>query len=443
MELPIEFETWKLLLKKGMAKAHQQKLDKSCNCLWFESTTDVLAAGDVYNPGGKGQMPTLYTIDSPLVVKLGTLPSLEAFKTTDVDADAYEVIVKRQSDSICRNKYGEVRLIQHSADVRRLSNLSRSAAGGLAESAVALASFPVAHVISRRAVFVNSSSDGEKYISAFIGDAQASPHFMRYSGLTGAAINCVAFNNFLGQANEGENFENRSKVYAFNTNWSNGEVVQRGTGANFGQDGFLRPAMKYENLIKYLYDQAKERRAINADLGSIISRDWKTKLASAIVPRGLEIDDLFIQTVFDTVKESLFERFLLEVKSETSVPSNKSLDSDVVEVIEIEVNSIAKIWTQNSDGSVVSRLDSVYESIDTESKKAVNMVGELIECVARGLKQTVDHAIAQRESNKRISSFFFTQPLSTDSFTVDFAVEGKCQDWIYSHSLLLVTRILL
>ncbi len=34
----------------------------------------------------------------------------------------------------------------------------------------------------------------------FLGDEQSSPHFMRYSGLTGAAINSMLFNDFLGAA---------------------------------------------------------------------------------------------------------------------------------------------------------------------------------------------------------------------------------------------------
>ena len=64
---------------------------------------------------------------------------------------------------------------------------------------------------------------------------------MRYSGLTGAAINSMLFNNFLVDALQSVDFVARFNLYSKETNWSNGEVVQRGTGANYGKDGFLRP----------------------------------------------------------------------------------------------------------------------------------------------------------------------------------------------------------
>jgi hypothetical protein len=60
---------------------------------------------------------------------------------------------------------------------------------------------------------------------------------MRYSGLTGACINCMSFNNLVGHALLGVPFEERIQRYSFETNWSNGEVVQRGTGSNYGEDG--------------------------------------------------------------------------------------------------------------------------------------------------------------------------------------------------------------
>jgi hypothetical protein len=37
-------------------------------------------------------------------------------------------------------------------------------------------------------------------VFAFLGDEQSSPHFMRCSDLTGAAINSMLFNDFLGTA---------------------------------------------------------------------------------------------------------------------------------------------------------------------------------------------------------------------------------------------------
>ena len=85
------------------------------------------------------------------------------------------------------------------------------------------------------------------YVFAFIGDEQATPHFMRYSGLTGACINSMLFNNFIRQAIIGVPFIDRFRLYCFETNWNNGEVVLRGCGSNFGEEGFLRPGFLYSH----------------------------------------------------------------------------------------------------------------------------------------------------------------------------------------------------
>jgi hypothetical protein len=45
----------------------------------------------------------------------------------------------------------------------------------------------------------------------------------------------MIFNNFIGDAVRGVPFLNRFSRYAAETNWSNGEVVTRGTGANYGK----------------------------------------------------------------------------------------------------------------------------------------------------------------------------------------------------------------
>jgi hypothetical protein len=55
---------------------------------------------------------------------------------------------------------------------------------GNIESKVSIATFPVAHYLNHRTMRLNNSSRG--YVFAFLGDEQSSPHFMRYSGLTGA-----------------------------------------------------------------------------------------------------------------------------------------------------------------------------------------------------------------------------------------------------------------
>jgi len=319
MELPREFDLWKKNTvelgaptrpetappeAKKIRKRLQGTLMNHLDRLWYEACLEIIAEGDVYNPGGRSQIPQLYTIDSPFEQKLGDLKERESFrlftkkyrvvshdgegltkiqnefstgsisiptKSYVLDLatngkksvgelssgdlfepiDTFEVVAKRGSSSIVRNNSGGYTvLMKNDVPVGRVSDLSR-APDGYSESKVSLAAFPVAHVVSHRTLRVNrvqgrGGEDG--FITAHVGDAQASPHFMRYSGLTGACINCMSINNLVAQALQGVPFEDRIQRYAFETNWSNGEVVQRGTGANYGEDGFLFPVSGNECL---------------------------------------------------------------------------------------------------------------------------------------------------------------------------------------------------
>lgn len=151
--------------------------------------------------------------------------------------DLFEIVSKSRAESVVRTSRGYVTKMSNSTKVGRLSDISRGP-NGYSESKVGLASFPVAHVVCHRTLRLNrvhgkGGEDG--FITAYVGDAQASPHFMRYSGLTGACINCMSINNLVGQALSGVGVVDRVQRYVFETNWSNGEVVQRGTGANYGQ----------------------------------------------------------------------------------------------------------------------------------------------------------------------------------------------------------------
>jgi len=85
----------------------------------------------------------------------------------------------------------------------------------------------------------------------------------------------MTFNNFVAQTLHGVNVTDRIQRYSFENNWSNGEVVQRGTGSNYGQSGFLRPGFTYKELVNYVYAQAEEHQAIGALQEELLTRDWK------------------------------------------------------------------------------------------------------------------------------------------------------------------------
>lgn len=177
--------------------------------------------------------------------------------------EVFEVISRASARgvSLVRTSEGYVFELSDKLPVWRQSDLAR-AADGISESKVALATFPVALKVNVRTVRILRAEGNDGYITGFIGDAQgaqisvfccpvlnwnfiahllffcyfplASPHFMRYSGLTGACVNAMSFNNLVAQAVAGVNFADRVRRYALETNWSNGEVVERGTGHNFG-----------------------------------------------------------------------------------------------------------------------------------------------------------------------------------------------------------------
>ena len=214
---------------KAARKAVQVALNNRIDRLWYEACLEVIHEGDVYNPGGRGKIPPLYLIPSPFEQKLGELKELESFRlfprnyrlhahvgngfsqiqseydtTTfslpsetyvlekatslkkslkDLAAndifepvDTFEVVHKSRSSSVVRNSRGFVATLSNDVRIGRESDLSR-APNGYSESKVAMASFPVAHVVSHRTVHVNRVSGkagDDGFVTAYVGDAQAS-----------------------------------------------------------------------------------------------------------------------------------------------------------------------------------------------------------------------------------------------------------------------------
>ena len=225
---PSQPETASALVKANRI-ALQRALNNRIDRLWYEACLEIIHEGDVYNPGGRGQIPKLYLIPSPFEQKLSDLNELESFrlfprgyrvhsqdgdgstqirsefdmhsfalpsetyvlvKTTkqkkslkdlavnDVfePIDVFEVVAKRGKSSVVRNSRGYVTVLSNDVRVGRESDLSR-APDGYSESKVSMASFPVAHTVSHRTVHVNRVSGkagDDGYITAYVGDAQAS-----------------------------------------------------------------------------------------------------------------------------------------------------------------------------------------------------------------------------------------------------------------------------
>ena len=236
MEFTREYDEWKgrtvqaltaPIVSKHLTitdKAEKAKAGKSLRALtgaiahnidrlWYDSCLEVIRKGDVYNPGGQGTIPRLYLIDALEEQPLGSLKVGEAFRTVAQPLFRYEVLVTNtlQNVYIVRDIEGHVSRMSKSTRVKRGGNLTRNPSGN-AESKVSIATFPVAHYVNHRTMRLNNSKRG--YVFAFLGDEQSTPHFMRYSGLTGGAINSMLLNNFITDAVSGVDFASRFKQYA-------------------------------------------------------------------------------------------------------------------------------------------------------------------------------------------------------------------------------------
>ncbi|CAJ1945589.1 unnamed protein product [Cylindrotheca closterium] len=434
MELPREYDTWKTTKFRDAIQV-QKLLDR----LWIEAATDVLALGDVFNPGGKVAIPQIHTIDSTSPQKLGELGAYDAFslpsgiyhvdrhdpdkgicirladggasfwvpnKTRGIAPDAdpthpgvftnlaestdfkifdsFEILSIGSKSSFVRNQEGYVAEISHNVEVIRLSDLSKGPDGRT--SKVAVASFPVAHVACTKTMF---RRDEPEYMSVYIGDAQGSPHFMRYSGLTGACINAVSFNNFIGDClvnstseKKTMNARDRYQQYFAETSWSTAEVVHRGTGEGFGEDGFLRPGFEHKYLIKFLRGRLEEQDASGL-VDGILSDFWKKKLGTSLVPRGLETDSAFLMTLHSELMSAVAKEF-------------------GVQVDENEWSSyiLSGFLSAVPSNSMIARLLILLGSI-------------------------ISHAQNLAFEKSRVSSELFKQSKPVDSIADDFAVEAQ------------------
>jgi hypothetical protein len=466
MELSREYDTWKnetaTELVPAQHKRLRSKLMAQFDRLWFESTIEVVNLADVFNPDGRSQIPRFYLIPSLTHQRLSDLAEGEAFTIGSPDGAKFEVRVRESKSvrliapnnqeivlpsrtkikdeggnvrtvgeegmkmvvpvdmfyviekvptkgySVVRNAEGYVCELSDKLPVWRQSDLARSP-DGFSESNVALATFPVSLKVNIRTMRVLRVE----------GDAQASPHFMRYSGLTGACINAMTFNNFVAQAVAGVSFADRVKRYSLETNWSNGEVADRGLGHNYGEDGFCRPGFPYKYVVTYIYSRVEELLILGEDLDLALTRDWKAKLSAGLVPRGLENDSLFRDSLHRLLLSTVEAKFadkaeeILQVE-ELNKPTRKAVKA-----------ATAAIGERFNGGTEPNLSKTVFKRLDPLAADCLLSIAYTIQGVVEGLKQSIDYAFDLRTQDARVSSELFHQAKSVDSFIDDFALEAQ------------------
>jgi hypothetical protein len=222
---------------------------------------------------------------------------------------------------------------------------------------------------------------------------------------------------FIRQAVDGVPFEERFADYSSQTNWSSAEVVTRGTGACFGEDGFLRPGFSYADFIDYLYSRVVEHHESKQDLQSVMTQAWTVKMAASLIPRGLEHNADFILSLRLHLRYAIFNKVFSNVRPDWRVgretlklalkEARKNREAEAVEVMD---------WDGVLDDvKVTKRLKPQLEAIHIPLAKALEHI----------CNQVIRDTATAYIYNWRVSSELFNQPKPVDSVFDDFAVESQ------------------
>jgi len=250
----------------------------------------------------------------------------------------------------------------------------------------------------------------------FIVTIFSTKHLQFYaSGLTGACINAMLLNNFIHGAMDDISFSSRFATYSKQTNWSSGEVVLRGTGGCFGEDGFLRPGFSYDHLIDYLHSRLIEHSESHQEPRNILTHDWKTKLAASLVPRGMELNESFISALKVHLRHAIYNRVFGEVQESWEIVS-RALNVSFQQTQKDNAKTDLMDWD-----AILGKLNVNDEMKDNLAKYCVPLAKKL----ERACNKIIGHAKEAHLYNRRISSELYNQPKSVDSIFDDFAVEAQ------------------
>jgi hypothetical protein len=451
MEFTREYDKWKNttieeLVGESMGAAIARLIDR----LWYEAAFEAIRKGDVYNPSGSKFIPKVFLLKSSRGVALRSLTVGDGFRIKRNDAEKYEVLIPGSKKVWVRSVEGILSELDGDEEVLRESDLTRSPDGN-AESKVAIATFPVGHVVCHRTLNVQKSS----YWCTFpIGDLQASPHFMRYSGLNGAAISCMLINNYVAAGLDSTTvFSSKDRILALSkqTNWSNEEVIKRGTGANYGVDGFLRPGFKYDDMIGFLYAKAIEMSVAgyeheDSPVDAMFQTAWLKKFAAALVPRGMELESSYIGALEHCLSKAILQKLAVEMSTDEELKEEESFLTSFQAYADMDEGRQAKGGTQYLMSGVVTIWENdvkkMFESNNTSKQIQDIVLGKYMDhakTMTEVLKKSYIEARKDHMKSKRTSSEAENEPKSTDALVTDFAVEAQAFANGLAKSALLAT----
>ena len=410
-ELTREYDKWKNHTADDLVSAlkypddDERKKEMGClrdtllqhiDRLWYESCLEVIRRGNVYHSRATKRVPQLHLINSCTPTELQNLVVGESFTITDKDQGKYEILVKTKKLILVRNVEGYVSKMELKTMALKECNLSR-APDGNNESEVALSTFSVGHRVNFRNLRLNHQEPG--YIFAFIGDSQSTPNIMEYSSLTGTCINTMLINNFVGESLSGISFVDRCALYSKETDWSNSEVVAGASSTSCEWDPGLRPNFDYQDTIDYLHSKVIESMETGQDLDDVLSCSWKEKFAAALIPKGMELDQIFISSLYRKSRGALIAKFLEFVRQDELLKQYDLVDSLVAFInplCETTAEKYADFWSQ-----VANHFDEVDQSTGYHLRDYHVRIAEKTN---QTMEQIVQYAVKNHLYDKRIVS---------------------------------------
>lgn len=387
--------------------------------LWFQSALDILTQAKVYSHSARRRVPKFYLAPSYSDDDVGDLDVGDAFTLKEKPGERYEVIVKDKEFVFARNANGYMSRMKHDRQVRRDSDLTR-AADGVTESKFAVSVFVVGQYVNHRSARVNNEKDG--YVFSFIGEEQATPHFMRTNRLTGTAINAMLVNKFVQGALDNVPFLYRLETYCSETNTSNAGVVASSIGSNHAHDGFLRLGFSLKDGVDYLHAKVCESMDIGLDLKDVMSPDWKSKFAAPMVPRGMEVNNHFLEHLRASVHKLTAEKFITELKKDKLLATETLMDVILRRKAHMDRKDKNLDYEQYWDKFLREIEDQLTEA---EFEELEEYHCEVAKQVENNFHKIIDFAKKESLYNERVASEYFNQPKPVDAVIIDGAMEAQ------------------
>jgi hypothetical protein len=211
----------------------------------------------------------------------------------------------------------------------------------------------------------------------------------------------------IGQSLSNVPYLQRIQRYSHETNWSNREVVKRGTGANFGFDAFLRPGFSYAELVDYLFDKAIEARELGLQAEPLLSKSWQSLIASCLVPREMETENEFFVPASVEMKKALEDKFFNQVSLHLKQHNKQFLRSVAVE----HVSKLTAKWR----AQVSIHTQFGLSQLTPDERRFTRTLSDDFVPVAESLLACLHQAIEEKLSDQRLDAEVFRQPKPLDA----------------------------